>query len=1533
MKAFCEGEPVLDIERGGMKVGKYGSVLLGIVLAGFLCAGCFPALAEELATSSADATCVHHPSHTIDCGYDAASCTYAENGCPYCVNSWEWVDDQGVLSETEVGWTLGLPGASQDSPITRDSLVGMLPNQVVALVDNGEKKELEVAWDVSAVPEQGASEGDYKVTASLVDAAYALADNAGPLIATLHVGGAASYANLPSGTPPFSEHIVNGVSPNGTTINLFDYWITGQTDSDGGWSNGNVNQGINNNHALLFSKGDIEAKNGGAWNKWTGNAIPCTKIVRNKLENGYPALNNLDTSSAGFLYGRDGGESLAYLFDPAVQHDGKESFRDVQGLLQVDGDGYYCYDSSNNYAVYYEDANSFALYDKPGVYSETSWEWGQFFPFNVAESAPNYYSPYMNGKHSTDAAINHYFGVHMSTRFIQQYGGHTAEVGGKEVTYKFSGDDDVWIFVDGTLVGDLGGIHNKAEIEINFATGKITVNGQEQTETLGSLLGTGSNTLPNNTYHTLDFFYLERGNADSNMQLRYNLVTIPESGLIKVDQVGDAVYGAEFTLYGALDYQENGLSGATPVAKGVTDNNGQFTFVKEENGGERPITIAELYDSFNGKRDKRGNNLVLVETKTPEGYRTCGEIGLYFYKPNNDVKDEVLLLADSEGVWENGAYAMPKVYATAKQKITLLGPNGGTSREEDLSSLENPTMFAVVFQKQGDNWYPVSGDPINGWKVESGNTWDDVLKAANNNPYIFRLTKSGAYQVEIDNLPGDVKTYYHICQDENQAEYTIAYYFTEAGSLKDAREDNTWRIDSESSQNKLDRVFAMDLYVTNMKNRLLVQKVDDRGEAVNGAQFSLYTAADVDVKKDANGEIQSVTPKEGAQPQTVTTQDIDKPIKVKGGAVFPDNVGNGEVLECGEYWLFETLAPTGYRIKTDPVHVVIDNTGVYADAGTKDDGVTVLRGVGSVARSVVQFAADDHVDVTLRDIKAALATDVKYKEYDSNGSFDVVGDGIDWDSTDGVLHLKYNNANKMLDYGLNSNDGSGADTSIDDVTLKTDEGWSKLLIRQCYKHDEETDVSLKTDLKDADITSLFSGTVTVRVANERTGNLKIRKQVDGDGAPIDQEFTFKISVEDDGTPISGEYQVLKQDGTKGSISFDKGEATAKLKRDESLTILALPTDASFSVEETNIPSGYEPSMTIIGSGQQGSGKVTGTIRHDTTEDAAVEVACLNLFSGNATVALVGTKTLEGRNLTAADDFTFSLEAGDDETRQAIERGDVVMPEGLNVTVNGDGSASAKDFSFGPMVFKKEGTYHFNIKENLRSDDNGVLYDTHTAIATVKVERDANTGLLNAVTSYENTGAPSGFDIIDKAVFVNRWAGLKVSKEVTGNMGDREKPFDFTIKLTGADGKPVTGAYPYAINGSEPADSLELDANGTGSFQLKHGQSISVFGLPAESEFVITETDAKDDGYTTTVSVGGAEPVSGYEVSGELTGESKVEVKFKNDRGNTPPTGIFLDSWPWMALAACAVVAGAVLILASRQARGANRKTGGAHFGR
>lgn len=1108
--------------------------------------------------------------HDAACGYQAAGtaspCAYAQAGCPYCVRAWDWVDPLGALTQAEQGWVLALPGVGPEQPLTRDAAASLLPAQINATLQNGQPASLDLSWDLSAIPEAGAAAGEYPVLASLADPTYALPQE-DALSITIQAGGAQTYAlEMPTGEPLYADHIVQGISPLGTTIHLFDYWIEGQTaaDNEVNHSTPFLSKGINNGHALLFGKGMGGNENNiGEWNKWTKSDEPYPDIVKPRLgDDGYPQLN-LTIPSNTALTTTDGNQSLAYLFDPDIQVGGKASYPNVKGLLQVDEDGYYYYDSDENYAVYYQADNSFVLYDHPGVKNNGGGEnKGNFFPFNAATADP--VTGLMNPAGSEDASINHYFGVHMSTRFIQLDGGKS---GGKRVIYEFSGDDDVWVFIDSVLVADLGGIHDAASVKIDFSTGEIWINNEKQGETLGELLEGKKGTLADNTRHTLDFFYLERGNVDSHMELKYNLVTQPESSLIKIDQLGNPVPEAKFNLYAANDLDNE-------IATGTTDREGRFIFLDPENS--TPLTIQELYNKYKDSKDDADNNLIVKEIHTPAGYRTIDQVELYFYE---SIRGEVLLLSNS--IWDKGAYAMPKVTVTASGFIALPENNQIIELEDD------PLMFAVVYQKQGkDDWRPVYGDPIHGWHVEADSTWDSVLQAAKANPYVFQLTSDGSYQVTIENLPGDIETYYHICGDADKAQYTVEYYYTEANNLDEATEGNTWRIDSQNKTHPLERSFSMDLYITNIKNRLLVQKVDQAEKPLAGATFALYKDEDVTVENGA------VTIKAGADAyDTLRTEGAGGSLGLEGGGLFPTQ---GKVLDKGEYYLVETSAPVGYKPNPAAVHIIVDDTGVYADAGQRGDGISVLRGVGSVIKSMVQFAAEDDVDATLQDIKAALATSVTWDETEK--VFTVSDEEIDWDSEgQDILHLQYDNANKLLDYGLYD---APATVTLDDVTLETKAGWSKLLIRQCCQHDPATGSSLKTDLKDKDITDLFSGTVTVRVANDRAEGLTIAKTVTGNTAPPGVEYEIEINVADNGTLITDSYATVSGTGKSGSLTFTKGKATIALQAGESLTIFGLPNGASYTVTETQIQGqAYTTTVSVDGEARPGH-EATGILKEE-----------------------------------------------------------------------------------------------------------------------------------------------------------------------------------------------------------------------------------------------------------------------------------------------------------------------------------------------
>src|SRR5699024_9113512 len=110
-----------------------------------------------------------------------------------------------------------------------------------------------------------------------------------------------------------------------------------------------------------------------------------------------------------------------------------------------------------------------------------------FYPFSQPTS-----STIADIKESSDEAtlgytgVNHYYGMTIETSFIQPKGGKINN--NQDMIFEFSGDDDVWVFIDDVLVLDLGGIHGKVSGTINFANGEVTRTDIKGSEALGTTL-------------------------------------------------------------------------------------------------------------------------------------------------------------------------------------------------------------------------------------------------------------------------------------------------------------------------------------------------------------------------------------------------------------------------------------------------------------------------------------------------------------------------------------------------------------------------------------------------------------------------------------------------------------------------------------------------------------------------------------------------------------------------------------------------------------------------------------------------------------------------------------------------------------------------------------------------------------------------------------------------------------------------------------------------------------------------------------
>ena len=313
-------------------------------------------------------------------------------------------------------------------------------------------------------------------------------------------------------------------SNNGVKIGLHDY----------------VRPAINDDHAMKFGNNYMQTtwwgtslaycgNNHSDWNCWTGSGMGAhANIVQRTLRNGYPSLNQSVTGST---------DSLNYLFGGASAS-GVTDYTVNGGLLYKDSAGYYTFDSSKQYAQYNQSTKKFDLSNNPRLgNSETP----QFTPFN----------------NRSDTSYDYSFGMDVTTSFYMPENG---KINGQDMVFDFSGDDDVWVFLDDVLVLDLGGIHDEASGQIDFATGNITYGraaayGGTPATSLSEAFANAGKTWDSTEYksHTLKMFYMERGDGGSNCRLRFNMPGIPDGTV----EIGKKVNYSNVNDVSDIDFRFN----------------------------------------------------------------------------------------------------------------------------------------------------------------------------------------------------------------------------------------------------------------------------------------------------------------------------------------------------------------------------------------------------------------------------------------------------------------------------------------------------------------------------------------------------------------------------------------------------------------------------------------------------------------------------------------------------------------------------------------------------------------------------------------------------------------------------------------------------------------------------------------------------------------------------------------------------------------------------------------------------------------
>ena len=1258
----------------------------------------------------------------------------------------------------------------------------------------------------------------------------------------------------------FSDYTVPTISPSGTTINLFDYWVNSEDHLSVSGSDG-----INKGHRFQFKDQGASEE----LNQYTNGSSPRTGIVNNVLTGGYPKLTD-----------RWDGESLGYLFDSSTQT-GKISHMGVTGLLQVNKDGYYEYDSSQNYAAYNSKKNAFDVYNAAGVMQAGAWPHtvGQFFPFDAADEVfkekdgklvPNGITSQNVGdpQYNDRKPLNHYFGLSMSSRFVQPEGGKTNA--GKPMTFEFAGDDDVWVFIDDVLVGDIGGIHTSAKLTIDFQTGEIKVNDSPNGTLLSKFNDAGrgtsgftGSTFAKDTSHTLKFFYLERGATDSNMKLKYNLVTVPESDIIKFDQDGGLVEGAQFALYKTDEnFTDTTANRENLLGSGTTDADGQLTLRNVKDNGV--INFDDLGHRY----------YLLKETGVPEGYRsslaaTDGSMQ-FEYVPTSDKKGASGVIVNHGGmdadsaVWQSGAFAGSKETITAPS--TVYKANDDLTKSNDIVSLNPGVLFAVVLKRDKSastgiedqsNWYAVSGDPSTGggYTLAKEPSMAGAIEAAKKDLHAFTLNTSGQYQVEIPYLPGDISKYYYLLSDDarKDAEYTVAIYHTTASSIGDATPENTVRVYSDdiTDGTNFKRQFATRLLVTNIQNRLFVQKTDTEGNPVDGAKFGLYTADQVTT--DANGKV--VLKGEQTPYDTLTTGSVDNPVRLEGAGIFPCTSDSSRPLERGTYFLKEVSAPKGFLLNDTLTKVIVDDYGVHADAGTDDDGVSTFVGPGALMKSLGQFGAEGDIDNTLTWIKGTRQT----SNGETNDNGNLTWTDVEPVGADDTVRLKYGANGRMYQYGP-TEEGKP-------YRLETETGWIRMGITQDERPKGTTSKGARANLLgDMNLNALFTGATCVRVANKREASLEVTKHVvvpKGLTGNKDAKFTFKFTVP---TTAGKTYKAAVFENAGAASEKQVGDMfdltngrEQTITAGQTIRVYGLDEHDAYTVRELTDTDKMPAGFTLTkreqgGNALSGEGdSISGTIakqKADGTVAAANKLVFTNTYSVKPPVTLTNAfwaqKVLRGRDWKDGDSFKIYLRADKGTPMPAGAKDAPVsgMKQVVKTVKNGD------KFDFGNIEYAKPGTYTYLIAEATPSQNDaswlpGFGYSSASYRVTVTVKDSGDGTLSQPAVKMEQTYTDDGVSHEDSPIEV----ADKIAK-ITNAYNTDEETISFNVQKTYAD---QSGANPLVKDKFtfqlEALGGMKNDAVPSGAIdfgKLATSYSVGASKVPMPKGCTSTTTTAKND---------------------------------------------------------------------------------------
>ena len=752
----------------------------------------------------------------------------------------------------------------------------------------------------------------------------------------------------------------------GITINMFNYDTAG----------------INEGHSLKFSNGSDGGNED--YNKYRGPFDLSLGIMQKRLgEDSYPIVDKGKKESSSYLFSTKEGT-------------GKEFYSDANYLFKQDADGYYEYDSTKNFAQFNKNTKEFTVYKVPGsskdpIDLQQGSKHGSFFPFNTLGDHKYWGIPQISEK-----SPDFHFGMTMSAKFIQPKDG---KINGNNMVFEFSGDDDVWVYIDGVLVLDIGGIHNSVSGSIDFAEGTVKVGSNNYTlknlfkeagaEKEGDFVSR-KDIFKDYTVHTINFYYLERGKGDSNCKLKFNLPTVPD-GSVKVqkqlsntDKEKYADVKFKFQLL-VKDEKENYVP-STP--NGILDDGRKVEFSEDKVFTLKP----GQYATFSGLK---------ANTK----YR-IKELGVS--KNEYDkvfINDEVTTSQDGNVISNEATVgSRPWVIFTNKcseknsRKLCITKKIKGDIPVNDKFDFEiklNGQKYTgnYYLQDSEGNYYTSENGPLKKAKNKTvcGSAVNGVVSSvpAGYTVVLEQILAGTSFEVNEINL--------------NPTDYGNPEYSIEA-----AEDVNT----TDKASGKIELGSDAKVTVTNTRNNvasLEITKVNTSNQSLPGAKFTLTLDGD------------------SAKTYNVTSDE--------NGLLKFEN------LSVGTYTLTETEAPSGYVKSTESykVKVSVENNKATAKL-YKADGTNEIEN-----KQIINYTEKEEAENNLTSSKTAKVVDYENRIYKINLNAETTGREGDVEAQGASVVMVLDASDSMNDSIANTNTSklvalqNAANTFIDTLKSKSPE--------------------------------------------------------------------------------------------------------------------------------------------------------------------------------------------------------------------------------------------------------------------------------------------------------------------------------------------------------------------------------------------------------------------------------------------------------------------------------------------------------------